>query len=299
MLIFISAVPHPVLFKDPETTGKLFKIFINSVLSQKNRNFKLVIVCNNVSGLDYAQHPDIHYHFVDFPLPGTQSYQNVCGSGLWPFILDKATKLLSGLLYTVNKFNSNYIFPVDYDDWLHIDIVDYILSAKSYPISYVDRGYFVDFKNKTYKRRAGLVRYCGSTNIYETNFLLSEAKIRSNINENSDQYELIRAVPKYFLCRIIGDHKTYFYFKQNRITPRPIPFPAACWVIGSGQNLSATYGKGTGLPIDESFTHNFGLPQEVINPSRITFKGLIRERLGYLRSIYTWQKSKLMGRFIY
>jgi len=211
------------------------------------------------------------------------------------FIHDKGTKLISGLLFS-KKFNPDYIFLLDADDWVHKEVVEHLHSQPSYPVWYVDCGYLVNYKSKERKRKHGMVRYCGSTFAYQPSFLMKLGDMKFEINETTSQDQLLSSTSDRFIYDILGNHSIgYHLFPKMGFRPKPFPMRAITWVCETGQNVSRSSGGMNGLPIDRKYCDLFGIPETFISSNDADFIVKIREILGCIRSKITWTQSKITG----
>ena len=91
---------------------------------------------------------------------------------------DKGVRLTAGLLFA-QKFNPDYVYFLDCDDWLSTRISSFIEKDSDAVDIYVGaKGYFLNISDKRIKRKDGLVRFCGSTIAYKNEILFDlEPKI--------------------------------------------------------------------------------------------------------------------------
>ncbi|OZG73427.1 hypothetical protein BTA51_10400 [Hahella sp. CCB-MM4] len=296
MVVFLTSIRHPENAKDYGQIEKILKVTLGTVCGQTSDNFKVVVVCNQVPENKYDD-PRIEYHVVDFPPPAvgqnTSSLQFSANSG------DKACKLYSGLLYS-KKYSPDYVYIFDADDWIHKDIVKTLEESPKAKVWYVDKGYFVSYSEKEYKKKAGLTRYCGSTFAYDYEFILEqgESSKHPQLTENSSKEDLLNTLDEHYIYEILGNHaKHYNYFKSMGITPQSFKFRAACWVLGTGENWSGESGKANGLPCDEQFCSDFNLPRnEFLNTQKPDFIMILKDLIGSFISEFKWFMSRVQKR---
>ena len=273
----------------------LFDTTLRSVLSQTDSNFRFIVVCNHIPNIT-VNDPRLIFHVVNFP---PLSHQKESGLFINDSYTDKGTKLMSGLLLS-QRLAPDYIYIIDADDWVNRHIVQYLHSQFQYPVWYADAGYYANYTTNHIKRRHGMIRYCGSTFAYKPSLLMKLANISFHIDEMSTQEQLLSATSDQFISQILGNHQTqYRYFSAMGIPPKPFPFRAVSWVIGTEENISQTFGGRYGLPIDKTFCNNFGLPHTFISPQKPTPELRIREALGCICSKIGWIKSQLSAKDIY
>jgi hypothetical protein len=291
MFIFLLALKHPDTANDYKNVERLLNTTLHSIIGQTHQEFKVIVVCNQLPSVE-VKDERIHYHLVNFPAVTKQNGK----LNVEQKFTDKGSKYLSGLLYA-KQFNPSYVYILDSDDWVNHNLVKFLTTAPTHPIWYVDRGYFVNLDKKEYKKRGGLVRYCGSTFVYDYQFLMAEANIQQPVDIESTQTELITASSHFFVVKLLSNHLINFnYFKEKGYVPKALPFYSACWIQGTGENVSNTAGGDAGLPMDKQFIETFNLPSDLHNQQRGTIKLHLRDFLSGLKSMYTWQKTRITGR---
>ncbi|MEP7702669.1 glycosyltransferase family A protein [Paraglaciecola sp. 25GB23A] len=294
MFIFLLALKHPDTANDYQNVERLLSNTLHSVVGQTVEDFRVVVVCNRLPQVS-IQDDRIHFHVVHFPAVAKENGK----LNVEQKFTDKGSKYLSGLLYA-KQFNPIYVYILDSDDWVNTNFIAFLNSAPAHPIWYVDKGYFVNLDKKEYKKRSGLVRYCGSTFVYDYQFLMSEANIHQNISSESTQKELIDATSHFFVVNLLSNHLINFnYFKNKGFIPKALPFYSACWIQGTGENVSNTAGGDAGLPMDNQFIKTFHLPDELENENRASLKLYIRDFLSGLKSMYSWQKTRITGKKVF
>jgi hypothetical protein len=294
MFIFLTAIKHPKTANSYATVEKLLDNTLHSIVGQTEQEFRVVVVCNQLPEVT-VKDSRIHFHVVDFPPVSKENGK----LNVEQKFTDKGSKYFSGLLYA-KQFSPTYVYILDSDDWVNHKLIETVTHQPKYPVWYVNKGYIVNMENKEFKTRSGLVRYCGSTFVYDYDFLLEEANITADIDENSTQQQLIAGTSHFFVVELLSNHVINFnYFRDKGFKPKPIPLHSACWVQGTGENISNTKGGDAGLPIDVGFAKTFHLPSEFLNANKSTIPLRIRDFLSSLKSMYTWKKSQKLGKKIF
>ena len=290
MVVFLISLRHKDSAKDFTTVEYFLSLTLQSICGQTDGNFKVIVVCNEKPNVAFHDER-VHFHVVNFPAPlntaPAESKEVVA-----PKFVDKGTKYMSGLLYA-KQFSPSHVFILDSDDWVNINLVKYLHSQPKQPVWYVNKGYFVNFPSKEYKRRSGLCRYCGSTFIYDYDFLMKQANLAKPVTENSSQEELIAASSEFFVLRLLSNHTiNYRHFKKLGYLPKAIPMRTSCWIQGTGENISGTAGGNAGVAIDKTFCKTFNLPDTLINNKQANITNKLRDILAGMNSSYSWYKSK-------
>ncbi len=291
MFLFLTALKHPETANDMRKVESLLEVTLNSLLSQTHEDFLIVVVCNEKPAITCTD-PRVNFHVVDYP-PVSKVNGKLVNSEKFR---DKGTKYMSGLLYA-KKFSPDYVFIVDSDDWVNTQLISTLKSLPHFPVWYVNEGAFVNFNTKEYKKRAGLIRYCGSTLIYDYDFLMEEANITEDVDERSSQDELVSASSEFFVEKLLSNHLINFsYFKDKGFEPKPVPLMSSCWIQGTGENVSETAGGSHGLPIDDKFIAQFGLPNSLKSNKSRSFVLEVRDWLSFLKSKRQWKTFLKTGR---
>ncbi|MBW8191623.1 glycosyltransferase family 2 protein [Neiella marina] len=291
MFVFLTSIRHPDNANDFAKVERLLTVTLTSICGQTNPDFQVVVVCNSLPKVA-IEDPRIHFHVVDFPVPSKQKASALEAA---PKFKDKGTKYMSGLLYA-KRFNPDYVYIIDSDDWVNKELVHCLASQPKYPVWYVDKGYVVDHGKKDYRKISGLSRYCGSTFVYDYTYLMDHADIKGEINEHSSQEGLIEGTSEYFILKLICNHTiNYRHFKAEGVEPKAIPLRTACWIQGTGENVSGTAGFSHGLPIDQHFIETFSLPEDYMSARKPSLANQIRDILTGWFSSYKWYQSKRTG----
>ena len=294
MFIFLTAIKHPETANDFSNVERLLEDTLHSVIGQTNEDFRVVVVCNQIPKVAIKD-DRIHFHVVNFPPVSKENGK----LHVEQKFTDKGSKYLSGLLFA-KQFSPDYVYILDSDDWVNINLISTLTNKPEYPVWYVNKGYFVNLDKREYKKRGGLVRYCGSTFVYNYDLLMGEAAIQTPVDEKSSQQQLIDATSHFFVVKLLANHTiNYMHFKDKGVTPKAIPLHTACWIQGTGENVSNTPGGDAGLPINDKFIQTFHLPARFKNPANASLTLHVRDLLSGLKSAYTWYKSRTTGKKVF
>lgn len=295
MFVFVISLRHPKNANNFAHVEKLLSITLQSICGQTDPNFKVIVVCNEKPNVSF-QDERIHYHVVAFDAP---SDKKAAALENQPKFLDKGTKYLAGLLYA-EKFDPKYVCIFDADDWLNKNFVKEINQAPDYPVWYVNKGYMVNYQTKEYKNISGFNRYCGSSFVYDYQYLMSVAELKAPLTQDSTQDEMVAATSDFYISQLLANHTiTYRLFDEKGTTPQEVPLNSACWLQATGENVSGTKGRNNGVPIDARFAEEFSLPKEMLSVQKPSLAAKIHNGLFALRSAYTWEKSKRTGKVVY
>ena len=112
MLAFITSVRHPLNSNSYPRVIQLLDRTLSSVCRQTDRDFQVVVVCNEIP--DLSSRDNVHFTKVDFPPPNRNASAE---TGLDAIRLDRGTKYFVGLLYAA-RFEPSHVMFFDADDYL-------------------------------------------------------------------------------------------------------------------------------------------------------------------------------------
>lgn len=281
MNVFLTSIMHSETASDFSVVEKNFELMARSICSQTNQNFVLVVVCNNIPKINFT-HKNIDYHIVDFP-PAIRSTDTT------PRRLDKATKIVSGLLY-IKKYNPEYVFVTDADDWISIHLNEYILSQPQCVGFYINSGYVIDIGSQKCMTKFGLHRFSGST--FASNYLLlmENLNLNENLNENSTFDAVIHFVPLEILLDLLDSHNYMYFFREKGLEYKRVPFKALAWVRNTGDNILSDDSVINGVSLSKGVLTEFGLEEVIsIEPHSDTvlerFKHYISSIISFIGSV--------------
>jgi hypothetical protein len=294
-VLFLTAVRHPDTTRHMARVEELLRRSLGTLLNQTDPDWRCVVVCN-VLPTDRVEDPRISYHLVDFPaVVITRSP----GDTATPLEVrrDKGAKLLAGYLHS-RALAPRYVMPIDSDDWMHRTLVSHLHGLPRHPFWYSDEGFLVNIEGRRTKRVQGLIRYCGSTYVYEPAFLESLAGRLLGVGAGSSLDQLIAASSPGFVETVLGDHhRPFLLAREHGTVCRPLGLRAVCWVLDTGQNTSGeSLGLG-GLPFSPAFCRDFGAPSRSALDRPATWMERIREFAGMQRSRFNWMLSRVTGRW--
>ncbi len=284
MLVFLTSIRHPDTSKNYERVLDLFDKTVDSLSGQKTP-IKLVAVCNAIPDRDY---PDwVDFIAVDFPPvpvnPGAELNKEELNQGQLIKSLqfrDIGTKRAVGLIH-LKQYNPSYVFVMDADDWFNINLSTFF-EKQSHPAWRVNNGYWVDLSSEEYKRRNKLHLYCGSTYVFDFQFLYNAIFGNKLPNENPTPDQLLDIYDDLEYRQLLENHNYVEPLcEQLNINIRSIPFYAATYIVGTGENASNIEGhQRKGVNIDTQFLNTFNLHKH-IEPRIRTPMSLLLDGLAY------------------
>ena len=158
---------------------------------------------------------------------------------------------------------------------------------------YANSGYVVNLAEKTFLKKFGLCRYCGSVYIYSFAVLmklsgLSQLEYRQGLNKE----RIYEAVDPFFLKQILGNHRHQLHtFRSKGLQVRELLVPAVAWILNTGENHSAQNPGKYGLPLSKSFLTQFGISSIEASEKPIGLNKRVKALLESLQSYIGWRAT--------
>jgi hypothetical protein len=255
MLVFLTSIRHPHNSNDFRRVETLFEMSLRSVCAQIDSEFRVVVVCNEKPTIEFCDSRVI-YHVVDFPAPSKERRATIPIDDL---VIDKGTKLLSGSLLA-RQFEPDYLFIFDADDLVSRRITKYVNCRSGKAGWYIDSGYALNLASGRVQRKHGLVRYCGTSLVFNASKLLKLIQVDKRITESSSQPDILKNIAPRVIRYIFGNHRyAVSTLAEQGLQLRPFPFRAVTWVQENGENQTITLGTRTGLPATKAFRAEFSI----------------------------------------
>ena len=255
MIIFITSIRHPLNSANYTEVLRLFKASLKSVCNQSDPDFRVIVVCNERPEIGFMDER-VDYVLADFPPPSLHQGPRTAMEALRK---DKGSKYALGLL-AARKYTPDYVMFFDADDFVHRSIAKFCNSRTGENGWYVENGYVYCASSLIYGRLDNFYKWCGTCNI--VNYALMS--LPENLSITSSLEEIVDSVDEYFLYMILGAHPfTASYFNKRGTPLSPLPFRAAIYVRGTGENWSGIfYGSIlSGLPriLGPALLRDFGI----------------------------------------
>lgn len=252
MIVFITSLRHPDTANSYARVESLLDRTLNSVCNQTSRNFRVIVVCNQIPNLSSIP-PEVEFVKVDFPPPSHLKGSKVNAVAR---AKDKGSKYVVGLLHA-SKYNAEYIMFFDADDLLSNRIVDYVESNSGNSGWYINKGYVYGDGGYLIKPKKQFHKWNGSSHIIRFELFNLPFELLG-ITPNQDL--ILKKVDNYLLTYILGNHqKTTEYFSNLGHPLQPLPFPGVVWVLDTGENNTGSGSISWGYPISKSLSKEFSL----------------------------------------
>lgn len=252
MFAFVTSLPHPDGCASYLNRSLLFRDTLASIMSQDDDDIHLVIVANRPPEIDLPDDPRIEVVGVSFPPASDRRSPSLEG-----ITADKGAKLGVGTSVAIRR-GAEHIMFVDSDDFIRRDIVSFTKANAEVDGWYSDSGYLHP-RGSRYVRlmSSGFHQLNGSTHIFRAGLL----NVPDDVDPTLSRDDVLEAVGRDLATSTMGRHRPIVEFFERRGTPLTrLPFPAAIWEIGTGENCSgALAGSGAKVPLEGAIAHDYGL----------------------------------------
>ena len=230
MVVFITSVRHPLNSNSYLRVESLLYKTLLSVCNQSSDNYKVIVVCNQKPDIPFISNKVI---FLETALPAPSQLSKAT-TGRKTSRLDKGCKYYLGVKHA-QRFNPSYVMFFDADDFIHKGITEFLEGQNPENGWYVEQGLVLNATFPVVKEVAAFHQVCG------TSFIFSNTIFSPYLKEikYTDHLHLLEQVDEYFITNILGAHiETKAFLDQQGLSFRPLPFPAAVWVVDTGENHS-------------------------------------------------------------
>lgn len=196
-----------------EIAGRMLGNTLASVLNQTDPAFEVVITGHERPSIPELDDPRVTFLVAPFEKPTNPP----------EYHLDKRRKRRNNAIHIKSK-SGGYIVFLDADDLVSRNLVGHIMSSDD-PHGYIfNDGYLLDHQTGIMSRRDEFDQHCGSC-----------AAIHFSPDEIDEKED---AAP---FSRKSAGHPKWARIAAEKGRPlRPVPFPAAVYVVNTSQNLSVT-----------------------------------------------------------
>lgn len=214
MLLFIIPLQAPEASDNWTNVSRLARRTIQSVLGQINRDFHVILVCNQ-RPIGLLTHEKLQILEEPFPIPMRSEER----------MRDKWIKVRRALVEARNHLTPTHVMIVDADDLVSNRLAGLVASHPGFSpgwtissgYSYEDRGRFLICQQSLHER-------CGSTSIISIENELLPATMNS---------------PESHVILDYGHSGINAYFKSIGTPLTKVPFRGSIYVTGTGENHTA------------------------------------------------------------
>ena len=272
MLAFVTSLPHPANCASYTRRSELLRATLGSILAQTDPDIMVVVVANEAPEGDLPDDPRIRMVPVSYAPPHRPEGKPVITDAMYA---DKGAKLGVGTAIATQS-GAEYVMFVDSDDYVSRQLAGFTAAASGEPGWYSDSGYFHVRGSRTVTPvLRDFHQRNGSTHILRTDLVA----VPADLDITAPRDEVIERIGRKLVRSLMGDHKWIVsYFEQMGEPLLPLPFAAAIWEIGTGENFSQVLAAaGSKVPVAGSISEEYGLPV----PARWQ---ALRSELGGLRA---------------
>lgn len=222
MLAFVTTLRHPATAFSWARVVELLERSLASVCRQAGPAFRVIVVCNERPTLQFS-HPAVEFVEVDLPPPAASPRDLI---GNMPAIhADRGRKHLAALRH-LRADPPEHLMFFDADDLVSNRLAAYVASAPPADVYYADRGYGHAYGGRLmFLYRRNFHRFCGTCHVFRFAALAPELPPRAGA----------LAFARDFLADHVGIVER-FVADGRRVAK--LPFPAAVYVVGTGENHS-------------------------------------------------------------
>lgn len=252
-LTFVIPVRHQDNARDWNRLKQNLASTMKSVASQKNRDWKGIVVANY--GADLPALPDgFEVKWVDFPPNPLHEQGNVDKEQFYEAVrIDKGKRVLAGMLHAGEM---QHVMVVDDDDFVSDQLSTIAAENPAANGWYIRDGYIWSEGSSYVYRFSDFSKLCGTCYVIRADLY----RLPASFAEASDEY----------IKRMLGSHIVIRDYLANHGTPlAPLPFVGAVYRVGH----IGSHSKSTGV-----FKHYF--PRSLLKQPRELVRRL--RRLKYL-----------------
>lgn len=278
MLAFVTSLRHPLNSGDYSRVESLLRDTLASVLRQRCDRFSVWVVGNRAPrGL-----PDgVNWVPVDFPAPSQTPGPR---TGVPAVLRDKGTKLVAGIA-AARESAPDHIMLMDADDLVSHRLAE--LSDRSPRSSgwVITRGWRWSSERASVRRQRDFNLHCGTSHLVRTDLL----GVPPALSPQSDQEEILDALGDRLATRF-GSH---LHLRDQLAAEghplEPIPFPAAIYRVGTGENHSGISLGGLGRPVGPRTAGEFGIARSARTPGAIA-RAVLPSQRGFVERL-PWRRG--------
>lgn len=254
MLAFVSSLPHPVNCASYRRRSELLVDTLGSILRQRDPDLHVIVVVNEPPEAALPDDPRVEIVQVSFPPKESPAGK----PSLVAIERDKGAKLGMGTSFAVRR-GAQHVMYVDSDDYIHRDIAGFVAQHPDASGWYFDTGYFhIRGQRSVAPIAHDFHQRNGTSHIMRTDLL----DVAGDLDPSMPRDDVLEAVGRNKAVSIMGRHRPIVQWFQDLGAPLdPMPFPAAIWEIGTGENCTGVFATaGSRQPIAGAIAEDFGLP---------------------------------------
>jgi hypothetical protein len=271
-VVFLIPIASSRVAKDWHLACSYLRQTLASIFNSSNGNFCVVMAGHEAPDFELPQDPRFKFLSLDHPIASQDDYWGAA-------VRDKMIKLSAAWNYAKSIWNSDYVMKVDWDDLISSRLVDWLANAKDEAGYCINNGWIWRSRSRyIIQHTEQFDRFCGTCMIIRSDMADKTGPFRHSgdgvkfddknlLLEASDPYSLIPGAGTSTL--LLNDtHKrseAQFAYLGKKLAK--VPFSAAIYSIGHGNNASGQYNR----------THTLRMWLGRIWRTRVITPGLRRE----------------------
>lgn len=231
VIVFLTSIRHPLNANSYDRVLALLDATLRSVCAQTDPEFRVIVVCNELPAHPFA---DERVVFLPVGFPPPSDVPHAC-IGMDALRLDRGCKYLVGLAHA-SRFSPDHVMFFDADDYVSNRIAAFANAHAEAPGWYVPGGYAYDEELALFGRLDNFHLICGTSHIVRYDLL----PLPASVPLDATQEWILENVEHRFLFETLGSHRWLVEDLAARgHALQPMPFRAAVYFIGNGENHTA------------------------------------------------------------
>lgn len=250
MLTFVTCLRHPHNATDYPRVEQLLLRTLGSIARQIGDPCRVVVVGNREPSVRLS--PSVRFVTVDHPPASAQPGTRIPRDRV---LLDKGVKLALGAALAAERAPT-HLMLLDADDMISRRLAGHVAGSPGAPGWYVEHGY-------VYSPARGLLEAvdrfhdrCGSSFIFRTDLLDLPP-----LSPSASREDVLAAVGETKVIQLFGSHMYAREQFQGDRALQPLPFPAALYVVDTGENHSGRILRSAARPVSTEVAEDFGIAQ--------------------------------------
>ena len=157
--------------------------------------------------------------------------------------------------------SADHVLFFDADDLVSKHLAKEIETVPDDEGRYIQEGYQVKSGSGSVKIIPHFYKHCGTSVIHPASHL----SLDPGIDEFTPQEKILELIESRTLQLQLGSHRFVHLFYGDRVTFEPVSFPAAMWVLGTGENHSGKGGEKGSMPISDELIDDFSIPDSYLS----------------------------------
>jgi hypothetical protein len=231
VIVFLTSIRHPLNSNSYDRVLALLENTLRSIRAQSDPEWRAIVVCNERPERPFDD-PRVVYLPVAFPPPSDVAHACI---GMDALRLDRGCKYLVGLAHAA-RFAPDHVMFFDADDFVSNRVAAFANAHAAAAGWYIPQGYVYDEELALFGRLDNFHLICGTSHIVRYDAL----PMPEGVRDDATQEWILEHVAHRFLFETLGSHRWLVEDLAARgHVLEPMPFRAALYFIGNGENHTA------------------------------------------------------------